>query len=72
MLLLQLSVEGCNLILSSSDGSWDEGQWKRPRRLYEQLWPGESISCPWENNEVEESDSEKESVNDTPLRANLA
>ncbi len=70
-MLLLLLVEERNLILSSSDGFWKEDQWKRPRQLYQQLWPGESISCPWEEDEVEE-DSEEESVDDTPLRAKLA
>lgn len=31
----------------SSDGSWDQIEWKKTRQLYQELWPGEPIRCPW-------------------------
>lgn len=35
------------LNFSSSDGEWNQLEWKKVRRLYEELWPGEPIWCPW-------------------------
>jgi hypothetical protein len=35
------------LRVSSSDGSWDQLERIRARRLYQELWPGEPIRCPW-------------------------
>ncbi|KAH8891767.1 hypothetical protein GQ53DRAFT_590363, partial [Thozetella sp. PMI_491] len=34
-----------------SDGFWDEASWVRARRLYEELWPGQPVWCPWEQSE---------------------
>ncbi|PKS05431.1 hypothetical protein jhhlp_008807 [Lomentospora prolificans] len=31
----------------SSDGNWDQKEWLAARRLYESLWPGETVWCPW-------------------------
>ena len=35
-------------MISSSDGVWDHIEWKKARQLYQELWPGEPIQCPWE------------------------
>ncbi|KAH8811262.1 heterokaryon incompatibility protein-domain-containing protein [Xylogone sp. PMI_703] len=33
-----------------SDGEWDEQEWVAARQLYEELWQGEPIWCPWDDN----------------------
>ncbi|KAF2193520.1 HET-domain-containing protein [Zopfia rhizophila CBS 207.26] len=30
-----------------SDGTWVQIQWKKAPQLYQELWPGEPIWCPW-------------------------
>lgn len=34
--------------MSSSDDDWDQQGWEGARELYEELWPGEQLVCPWE------------------------
>ncbi|EXJ68969.1 uncharacterized protein A1O5_07904 [Cladophialophora psammophila CBS 110553] len=30
-----------------SDGSWNEGGWRKAHNLYKLLWPEDVLSCPW-------------------------
>ncbi|MBE3043990.1 hypothetical protein IMZ48_15755, partial [Candidatus Bathyarchaeota archaeon] len=41
--------------LFSSDGAWDQDEWKNARELYKSLWPNEAIWCPWEGFPVDEN-----------------
>jgi len=51
-----------------SDGGWDDDEWVAARDLYQILWPGELVFCPWaeEVEGVQTAGYEDEVLNATP------
>ena len=53
----------------SSDGFWDQSEWRKARDIYHQIWPQEPTRCPWgEVVETEETDDSETNAKSEPLQ----